>query len=141
MNPYRNVGVFLCNINYYLRYIDMKVLTTSASAQTFKIIPREYATTATMLITDDSTNTTTTYASITPTVSTNHLQISQAFSPVLKEGRFYDLVLKNTSNKIIYKDKIFCTVQGVDQTQNEEYTVNKDVYTSDTSYDNDFIIL
>ena len=48
---------------------------------------------------------------------------------------------ENTSNKIIYKDKIFCTVQGVDQTQNEEYTVNKDVYTSDTSYDNDFIIL
>jgi hypothetical protein len=119
----------------------MKVLTTTASAQTFKIIPREYVTTATMLITDDSTNTTTTYASITPTVSTNHLQINQAFSPVLKEGRFYDLVLKNTSNKIIYKDKIFCTVQGVDQTQNEEYTVNKDVYTSDTSYDNDFIIL
>ena len=107
----------------------MKVLTTTASAQTFKIVPREYVTTATMLLTDDSTNTTTTYASITP------------FSPVLEEGRFYNFVLKNSSNDIIYKDKIFCTVQGVDQTQNEEYTINKDVYTSDNSYDNDFIIL
>lgn len=119
----------------------MKVLTTSASSQTFKIVPREYVTTATMLLTDDSTNTTTTYASITPAVSVNHLEISQAFSPVLEEGRFYNFVLKNSSNDIIYKDKIFCTVQGIDQTQDEEYTINKDVYTSDTSYDNDFIIL
>jgi len=119
----------------------MKVLTTTGSAQTFKIIPREYVTTATMLITDDQTNTTTTYSSISPTINVNHLQISQAFSPVLKEGHYYDLVLKNSSNEIIYKDKIFCTVQGVDQTQGQEYTINKDVYTSDTTYDNDFIIL
>jgi hypothetical protein len=119
----------------------MKVLTTSGSAQTFKIVPREYVTTATLLVTDDQTNVTTTYASISPTVSVNHLQISQTFNPVLVEGHYYDLVLKNSSNKIIYKDKIFCTVQGVDQTQEQEYTINKDVYTSDTSYDNDFIIL
>ena len=104
----------------------MKVLTTTASAQTLKIIPREYVTTATMLITDDQTDTTVTYSSISPTVSVNHLQISQAFSPVLKEGHFYNLVLKNSSNKIIYKDKIFCTAQGIDQTQNQESHNNND---------------
>ena len=119
----------------------MKVLTTSASAQTFKIIPRQYVTTATMLITDDQTNATVTYSSISPSTSVNHLQISQAFSPVLEEGHFYDMVLKNSSNEIIYQDKIFCTAQGVDQTQNQEYTVNSGEYTTDTSYDNDFIIL
>ena len=63
------------------------------------------------------------------------------FSPVLTEGRFYDLVVKNTADKIIYKDKIFCTDQAVDQTQDQEYTVNSGVYTSDTSFDNDFIII
>jgi len=119
----------------------MKLLTTSGSAQVIKIIPREYVTTATLLITDDQTNTTTTYANINPSVSVNHLQISQVFNPVLKEGHFYNMVLKDSNNKIIYKDKIFCTIQGVNQTLEQDYTINKDVYKSDTSYDNDFIIL
>tara|TARA_B100001063_G_C16425978_1_gene386496 strand:- start:83 stop:448 length:366 start_codon:yes stop_codon:yes gene_type:complete len=121
--------------------MDMKVLTTSGSSQTFKVIPREYVTSATMLIRDDSTNTTTTYSSLTPSTSENHLQISVTFSPVLKEGRFYDMTLKNSGGSIIYKDKIFCTDQGIDQTQDQEYTVNSGTYTSDTSFDNDFIII
>lgn len=119
----------------------MKVLTTSGSSQTFKVIPREYVTSATMLIRDDSTNTTTTYSSLTPSTSENHLQIPVTFSPVLKEGRFYDMTLKNSGGSIIYKDKIFCTDQGIDQTQDQEYTVNSGTYTSDTSFDNDFIII
>lgn len=119
----------------------MKVLTTSGSAQTFKVIPREYVTTATAVLTDDSTNTVKTYSSINCTTSNNHLSVPITFSPVLVEGRYYDLVLKNTSNKIIYLDKIFCTDQGVNQESNEEYTINKNEYTSDTSFDNDFIII
>lgn len=119
----------------------MKILSTSADAQTFKIIPREYVTSATLILTDDSTNTETTYTNITPTISVNHLEVEQAFSPVLVEGRFYDFVLKNSTNKIIYRDKIFCTDQAIDQAQNQEYTVNSGEYTSDTSHDNDFIII
>jgi len=119
----------------------MKVLTTTGGQQIFKIIPREYATTATLLITDDQTNVTKSYANINPTVSVNHLKITQTFNPVLVEGHFYNMVLKNSSNKIIYKDRIFCTAQGIDQAQDQEYTINSGVYTSDTSYDNDFIIL
>lgn len=119
----------------------MKVLTTSALAQTFKIIPREYVTSATMLITDDSTNDTITYTGLTPAVSINHLEVSNIFNPVLKEGRYYDMTFKKIDGTIIYKDKIFCTDQAIDQTQNQEYTVNSGVYTSDTSHDNDFIIL
>lgn len=119
----------------------MKVLTTSANAQTFKVIPREYVTAATMLIRDDSTNVTTTYANLTPSISVNHLQVTNTYSPVLVEGRYYDMTLKKANGSIIYKDKIFCTDQAIDQTQDQEYTVNSGVYTSDTSRDNDFIII
>jgi len=119
----------------------MKVLTTSANAQTFKVIPREYVTNATLTIRDDSTNDSKTYTGLTQTVSVNHLQVSNTFSPVLVEGRYYDMILKKTDGSVIYKDKIFCTDQAIDQTQDQEYTVNSGVYTSDTTYDNDFIII
>ena len=119
----------------------MKVLTPSDSAQTFKVIPREYVSTATLMLTDDSTDTVTTYSDIVTTTDVNHLSITQVFSPALVEGRFYDMVLKNVSNEIIYTDKIFCTAQDIDQTQNQEYTVNSGQYISDTSFDNDFIIV
>ena len=119
----------------------MKVLTTSANAQTFKVIPREYVTSASMEVRDDSTNVTTTYTGLTLSTSVNHLQISNTFNPVLVEGRYYDITLKNSGGSIIYKDKVFCTNQGIDQSQDQEYTVNSGTYTSDTSYDNDFIIL
>jgi hypothetical protein len=119
----------------------MKVLTTSATEQIFKIIPREYVTSIDVDITDDSSNVTTNYTGITSTETVNHLQVPITFSPVLKEGRFYDMVVKKTDGSIIYKDKIFCTDQAIDQTQDQEYSVNSGQYTSDTSYDNDFIIL
>lgn len=50
-----------------------------------------------------------------------------------------DLV-NTTDLDIIYRDKIFCTSQSTDQTNNEQYTVNKDEYVS-KSGNNDFIIL
>lgn len=117
----------------------MKVLSTSSGVQTFKVIPREYVSTLSMQITDDSSKNTTTYSSLTGTEVQNHLQISVTFDPILKGGRFYDMVLKKQDNTIIYKDKIFCTDQDI--ASNQEYTVNSNEYTSDTSYDNDFIIL
>ncbi len=116
----------------------MKLLSTSTDAQTIKLIPREYVTTATLKLTDDSTNTSVTY-SVSPTTNRNYLEISQALS--LKEGRYYDLLLTKADGTILYKDKVFCTAQTVDQSSNDYYTINKDVYTSDTSYDNDFIVL
>lgn len=116
----------------------MMILSTTTDAQTVKIIPREYVTTATMVLRDDSTNTAVTY-NVTPTTDKNYLSISQALS--LKEGRYYDLTIKNSDSDVIYKDKVFCTAQTVDQSNNDYYTINKDVYTTDTSYDNDYIIL
>ena len=83
----------------------MKHLTTSASAQTLKIIPRSYASTVSMILRDDSTNTSTTYGSISTSTDKNYLVISKALSPVLVEGRFYDMTVKEGAS-VIYKDKI-----------------------------------
>lgn len=113
-------------------------LTTSASAQTLKIIPRSYASTVSMILRDDTKNTSTTYSSISTTTDKNYLVISQALSPVLVEGRFYDLTVKEGSN-VIYKDKIFCTDQAV-----SSYSVNNNEYsipTGDDVHDNDYIVI
>ena len=119
----------------------MKVLSNTGASQTMKVIPREYVTDATLEVTDDTTNTKTTYNLNSMTTSGDELNVAVAFSPVLKEDTFYDIVLKKTDGKVIYKDKIFCTNQSTNQTANEHYTINSGVYTSDTSYDDDYIVL
>ena len=121
----------------FVRYISMIHLTTSASAQTFKVIPRSYASTVSMILRDDSTNTSTTY-SVSTTTDKNYLVISKALSPILVEGRFYDLTLKEGSN-VIYKDKVFCTDQTI-----LSYSVNNGEFTTPTgndAYDNDYIVI
>ena len=115
-------------------------LTTSASSQTMKIIPRSYASSVSMILRDDSTNTSTTYSSISTSTDKNYLVIAKALSPVLVESRFYDMTVKEGAN-IIYKDKIFCTNQTVDQANNDYYTMNSGEYTTEDSYDNDYIII
>ena len=51
-----------------------------------------------------------------------------------------DGLINTTDLDIIYRDKIFCTIQSTDQSNNEHYTVNKDEYKEQSS-NNDFIIL
>ena len=51
----------------------------------------------------------------------------------IKQYKFYTLTIKN-GDVVVYKDKIFCTNQSI-----ATYTINKDVYTTNTS-NNDFII-
>ena len=112
-------------------------LTTSTDAQTVKIIPRSYASNVSMILRDDSTNAEVTY-SVSTTTDKNYLVLSQALE--LVEGRFYDLTIKEGAD-IIYKDKVFCTDQTIDQDANDYYSVNENEYVSDASYDNDYIIL
>jgi len=134
---------FLTQNLKFIRYINMIHLTTSASAQVMKIIPRSYAGTISMVVRDDSTNTSTTYSSISTTTDKNYLVISKALSPVLVEGRFYDLTVKQGAS-VIYKDKIFCTDQTINQTNNDYYSINQGAYTVPTgtdAYDNDYIII
>jgi hypothetical protein len=112
-------------------------LTTSTDAQTVKIIPRSYASNVSMILRDDSTNAEVTY-SVSTTTDKNYLVLSQSLA--LVEGRFYDLTIKEGTD-IIYKDKVFCTDQTIDQDTSDYYSVNDSEYVSDASYDNDYIIL
>ena len=133
-------GFFYTQNLKFVRYISMIHLSTSATSQTLKIIPRSYASTINMILRDDSTNTSTTYSSISTTTDKNYLVIAQALSPILVEGRFYDMTVKEGTD-IIYKDKIFCTDQTVNQENNDYYSVNSGEYTTEDSYDNDYIII
>jgi hypothetical protein len=142
----------------------MIVLTTSTLAQAFKVIPRTYVDEFTLSVRDDSTNVTQTYEVTTGVTSGNYLTFSQAFSPVLVEGHFYDIKLYSdpnfwntnyflwelyneiwnidTTNIVdIFKDRIFCTDQEIDQMDNLYYELNKGQYITDNSYNNDYIVI
>ena len=123
-----------------LRYNSMKILTTSSSAQTIKVIPREYITSGTLSLRNDTTNVDKDY-SISPSTVDDDLVFTVTFSPVLQDGLYYDFTLKNSSSKIIYKDKIFCTDQTINQANNNYYTVNSGVYTTENSFDDDYITI
>ena len=115
----------------------MIVLTPSVSLQTFTYVPRVLGQASneqplTMVITDEQTN--------TPVSTINHFYstgdyvnlIQHTFS--LIEGHFYTLELKNPSNDIIYKDRIFCTAQPL-----VTFSVNNNQYVSNSTT-NEFIV-
>ena len=125
-----------------MHYIYMKHLRPTSDVQTINIIPRVYSRDVTVKLRDDSTNNTVTF-SLVGIRFKNYIQITTVFD--LKEGHFYDLKVYDAQGEIvdsniIYRDKIFCTAQSTNQSNNEHYTVNKDVYKS-KSGNNDFIIL
>ena len=138
----------------------MKILTTSTGDQTIRIIPRSYPDDITLVLRDDSTNTETIYTLESmewentdeewQAVNLNwndaggyfeengYLVITNQYN--LVEGRYYDLTIKE-GNNVLYKDKIFCTDQTIDQQTNSYYTINDNVYTTENTYDNDYIII
>lgn len=120
----------------------MKHLLPVATDQIIYIIPRVYATSVTVTLRDDSSNSVNTLL-LTGVKDGNYIKLTSVFD--LKEGRFYDLKVYNgqgavTDADIIYRDKIFCTAQSTNQSANEQYSVNKDSYV-EKSGNNDFIIL
>ena len=121
----------------------MKVLTTSASAQNIDVIPRAYASSYTLKLRDTSKNKEVFSASVSASDSGNFKRLSATISPVLKEGRYYDMSLLSGSS-IVYKDKVFCTDQTINQANNNYYDINSGEYTFDEtagSHDNDYIIV
>jgi len=119
----------------------MIVLTTSASAQTFNIIPRDYTLTSfTMVIRDDSTNTSVTYNITGVTTSGNYRTFQNTFSPVLVSNHFYDMTLSSGTD-VIFKDRIFCTDQTINQVNNDYYNLNEGQFTTDDSYNNEYIVV
>ena len=121
----------------------MIILTTSASAQTLSVIPREYSESFTMTVRDDNTNVTKQYDITSSSISNNYLTFDNIFNPILVEGRFYDIQLFTDSSKSenIYNDKIFCTDQDIDQlNENNYYQINKDQYTFYNGSDNTYTV-
>ena len=133
----------------------MIILTTSTSEQTFRVIPRSYPDEITITLRDDSTNETTSTVIESLEWDNNndfwqladydwnftggiviedgYLIISNTFA--LTENRFYDLTITSGSS-VIYRDKVFCTDQTI-----SDYSVNDGVYTTENTYDNDYIII
>lgn len=138
----------------------MIVLTTSTSEQTYTVIPREYVTDATICIRDESTNEEICVLTTGQFWNTNTFEWQLAnydwedeagivitndlmyitMNLNLIEGRFYDLKISNVSGTVIFRDKIFCTDQTIDQATNNYYDMNLGQYTINTSGNNDYII-
>ena len=116
----------------------MKLIGTNGN-KTFKVIPRQFIDgTITVDLTSESTGTN---VNISPTGSTdgNYMSFVASFG-TLTEGDFYTLRIKNGTT-VIYIDRVFCTDQAVNQTNNDYYSVNSGEYTTENSFDNDYIIL
>ena len=139
----------------------MIVLKTATTVQTFKVIPRKYEAEFTMSITDDSTNITVFYDITNATTDVNFLTFNQAFNPVLVEGHFYDLRfftdfnfwntnyqlwendntfwnIDRTTDVTLFRDRIFCTDQEIDQMEDEYYNLNLGIYKTFDSFDNTY---
>jgi hypothetical protein len=139
----------------------MLVLKTTTADQTFKIIPREFVTDVTVCLRDDSTNDEVCVLTTGSLWNTNSLQwqlASQEWEDAagleiennylavtmnlnLVEGRFYDLkITGSVSGKVVYRDKIFCTDQSIDQLANSYYDINSGNYVILDTNNNDYVI-
>tara|TARA_A100000171_G_scaffold52692_1_gene72419 strand:+ start:11186 stop:11521 length:336 start_codon:yes stop_codon:yes gene_type:complete len=111
----------------------MHILTTTASNQSLKIIPRSDASSPTLTLTDKSKRKDTT-VSVSKTTDGDYMVLTGSFS--LVEGSQYAFRVKDGSTEI-YRGLIFCT----DQTALDKYFINQGEYTSNQDHDNEFIVL
>ena len=135
----------------------MRILTTSTSDQTIKIVARRgIVGTLSLEVTNKSTRKTDSYSSsvewqqynvawensnvnweaggFTSSQGDIFLEITNQYA--LKEGNYYTLRLTDDNGEI-YRDVAYCT----DQTDYEKYNPNKNKYTQESSFDDSYIIL
>jgi hypothetical protein len=84
-------------------------------------------------LTNENANTTT-IVNPTNTESNGYMTLSAEFS--LSEGVFYGMKVFDGS-ELIYRGRVFVT----SQTEYDKYTTNSGVYTEETSYNNEFVII
>ena len=124
---------------FFFVILIMIILTTSATAQSLSVIPRSYVSTFTLSIRDDSTNVEKTYSITNAVNSGNYLNFNNIFDPILVENHFYDLKLIS-NGEVIFKDRIFCTDQDIDQLNNDHYDLNSNEYLDYNGYDNTYLV-
>jgi hypothetical protein len=118
----------------------MNILKVYPASQTIKVVPRAATGTITMSFTDELENTT--YAvttGLTTAYADGYLTITTTFaSSTLRpaEGRFYTFTVDDQNGEV-YRGRAYCTAQ----TDFEKYTVNQGAYTTENTYDNEFIVL
>ena len=118
----------------------MKLISTSGN-KTFYVIPRKYNTgDITVRLRNETTNISIDVTS-TPIVEGNYLKFDAVLG-TLVENNFYTMeLIASNGGDIVYKDKVFCTNQTVDQSNNDYYDINKNEYTTENSYNNDYVII
>ena len=120
----------------------MKIVTP-IGANTFYVIPRTFVeSTVDVIITNETTNTQETLLSLNTTISGNYITFISTtnINKIVPENNYGTIEIIYNS-EIIYKDKIFVTSQSIDQTNNEYFNGNLNQYTTEDSYDNDYIII
>lgn len=124
----------------------MKIVSVSQT-QTFTFIPRiDYPLTNLDLnykIVDEQTGKSETVERETGiSVDKNYMSASVTFTgnvAPFREGHFYTLEITKSDGTLAYRDKLFCT----DQTPvtQSRYDVNENVYETNDTFDNDYIVL
>ncbi len=125
------------------------ILFKPQAGNRFRCIPREYVTNAFMTIRDDSTNVIVEYILVPRIGGVGNILIERDRFSVynstyqnMVEGHFYDLTIYTDATKVsvIYRDRIFCTDQLVDQKNGDFYDINKGQFVSTDAYNNEYIV-
>ena len=113
----------------------MNILTTTGGTQTLKFIPRVYNDLVNVSITNRNTKEVVTFSADT-TSDSGYQLVEYNFS--LIEGTFYtyEVSANAVDGKIVYRGQIFCT----DQTDYDNYEMNKDQYITSDDKDDTIII-
>ena len=113
----------------------MDILTTT-TPQELKIIPRKDSDSPVIKLTNKSTRTTDT---ITPSKSDDGNYMVLSGDLTLEEDNLYSYKVEMASDdsEVIYRGMIYCT----NQESLDKYFVNKDEYTEETSFDNEYIFI
>jgi len=113
----------------------MDILPTSGT-QELKVIPRKDAVSPVIKLTDKATRTTT---AITPSKSLDgdYMVLNGTFNLVEDNLYTYRVQVSAENDEEIYRGLIYCS----DQASLDKYFINKDEYTEETSFDNEYIFV
>jgi len=118
----------------------MKIVTPTGD-NIFYVIPRTFVqSTVDIIITNETTNTQAS-SSIDTTISGNYITFILTNIGIRVPENNYGTIELRYNSETIYKDKFFVTSQSIDQTNNEYFNGNLNQYTTENSYDNDYIII
>lgn len=112
------------------------LLPDTSATQTVNYIPRYNSSVATILLTDEQENVEFSASLVSESVLEYYNEVSLTLgSTLLKEGRTYMIVFKDSLDKILFTDKVYSTSQPI-----STFSVNEGVYTIAPATSNDYII-